>query len=842
MYKRFLCVLLAVLLLLGLMPMMALHSEAVSKMTTSEECIEILKDMEGFVKMPMKDHGQYSIGYGSRCNPEDYPNGITKEEADELLREFLEDMEKSVNAFAAKYGIVFAQHQFDALMLFTYNCGTTWMDNQGSFRSAVIEGRTGNDFLGPITLWTSASSQLHLGLVERRLIEADMYLNGSYKNKIPSNYTYVVYDHNGGEAEARAQGYDCNLNSVVTAEPTRQGYRFLGWYTAAEGGNWITQLGSANAKQTLVAHWQQGSGNPQEGTPASYTLSADRLASLDFRVVPSGTVKGKLNASAMVNIVADFVDSNGVKWGKLMNGCWVNLGSPLTGVTSQENDELSISVTVKGDVVNIRSGPGTSYKTVGVVVQGDKLEIREIRQVGAEQWGRFRAGWIRLDFTTYEGGSEIPQPQPPKEEEVEDEDREGIPGTVTSNSGLNIRSGPGTNYGVVGAYGSGDRVYILEQKTVSGVNWGRTDRGWISLQYVKLQGTEQAPEEKPTEPEEKPTEPTVPPTEPEEKPTEPTVPPTEPEEKPTEPEKNPEDSKHEGTPGTVVSNAELNIRSAPGTNNPRVGAYKPGTRIYILEQKTAGGLTWGRTDKGWVCMQYVSLEYTNTSGEGVQGTVISNSPLNVRTGAGVYNAKVATYIPGTRITIYETTTVAGQKWGRTDKGWVCMIYVVLDSQLPPAPGTQPEQPETGKPETDKPAEEKPEQGTTGATGTVTATGLNIRSGAGTHNPIVDYYRRGDKVTILEQKVVSGVYWGRTDKGWISLAHVKMDSTGGNVPAGFSGTVTATALNIRKGPGTGNAHVGTYYRGDKVTILETTKVGATTWGRTDKGWICMDYVK
>ena len=36
-------------------------------------------------------------------------------------------------------------------------------------------------------------------------------------------------------------------------------------------------------------------------------------------------------------------------------------------------------------------------------------------------------------------------------------------------------------------------------------------------------------------------------------------------------------------------------------------------------------------------------------------------------------------------------------------------------------------------------------------------------------------------------------------------------------------------------------VGSYQKGDVVTILETTSVGTTQWGRTNLGWISMDYV-
>ena len=137
------------------------------------------------------------------------------------------------------------------------------------------------------------------------------------------------------------------------------------------------------------------------------------------------------------------------------------------------------------------------------------------------------------------------------------------------------------------------------------------------------------------------------------------------------------------------------------------------------------------------------------------------------------------------------------------------------------------------PETEKP---------TGVTGTVTAGGLNVRKVPGIKGEIVGGYIRGSQVTILEQTVVNGTPWGRTDKGWISLAYVKLDNVTDTDKTGSVVTITATSLCIRKGPGTANAIVDTYVRGETVTILETTKVGTTSWGRTDKGWICMDYVK
>lgn len=56
------------------------------------------------------------------------------------------------------------------------------------------------------------------------------------------------------------------------------------------------------------------------------------------------------------------------------------------------------------------------------------------------------------------------------------------------------------------------------------------------------------------------------------------------------------------------------------------------------------------------------------------------------------------------------------------------------------------------------------------------------------------------------------------------------------------TVTSTNLNIREEASSKSDKVGSYKKGDEVTVYEQKKVGTQYWGRTDDGWICMDYVK
>lgn len=76
--------------------------------------------------------------------------------------------------------------------------------------------------------------------------------------------------------------------------------------------------------------------------------------------------------------------------------------------------------------------------------------------------------------------------------------------------------------------------------------------------------------------------------------------------------------------------------------------------------------------------------------------------------------------------------------------------------------------------------------------------------------------------------------------------VSEDGGGNNV---ISGTVTGTvkvevnggALNVRSGPGTTYAQVGTLKNGDKVTITERQVADGRTWGKISNGWIAMDYI-
>ena len=764
MKKRVICLLLSLLLLLSLSVPAVLPAFAATEMTASVDCVAVLKKMEGFSKYPFYDYGQYSVGYGTACPEADLQryrrNGISEEEADALLRSSLESFAASVNQFASANNLKLKQNQFDALLMFTYNVGTAWLSGTSDIKDAILHGATGNDLIYYLSRWCAADNEVLPGLVDRRLAEADLFLNGNYAAEAPNHYSYIYYDPNGGACTSRVQGYDASDPAAVKAVPTRSGYRFLGWYTALEGGEWVTDLDTVTAETTLYAHWQPESGTGTElGTACEYKRRTNSATKLSVYESPNAAKPfAQLDAGIMVKIVADYVDSAGAKWGKMEGGGWINLGTTHQVLhPAARTVKTNVNVTVLSEYINVRSGAGVSYGIVGKVKHGDALVISETKMVGSSKWGHFSGGWIFLDYTDYTsasaGGTEA-------------EPSAALSGIVTNCEHLRVRSGPGMGYVTVDQLSAGTAVEITETRTVGAAVWGKISNGWICLSYVRLnESVLSTPGQEET-------------------------------------------GSDDGQNGTVINCTKLNVRSAAGAFNKLVDTLPAGSRVVIYDTVMLGEVQWAKIRQGWVCMDYIQLDYSGSE-EGQPGLVNSgNASLNVRSGAGAGYAKVTSLANGTAVTVYETKTVNGVDWGRIRQGWVCMTYVKLGEEVQPI------------------------------TGTVTGTdSLRIRKNAGTIYPQVGSLAGGTQVQIYETASVRGIQWGRIDQGWVCMTYIR---TGEEET--ISATVTADSLRIRSAAGTGNAVVGSYSFGTQVEILETRTVSGTPWGRTNQGWISLDYVK
>ena len=428
MRKRLLCILLAAMVLVSTVASGSFHANAQSNLRTSDKLIDLLKLFEGFTGACIKDGVQRSVGYGTRCdvcNPNDpnYPNTpcsayttenpISYEHATELMRNFLVYFENKVNSFADKHGLTFTQNQFDALISFTYNCGEGWMleayDPEGNFRKAIVSGDKGDFLLYAFGLWSKSGNTVSLGHVRRRLIEADVYLNGNYAadtSKWPENLRYVYLDGNGGTTRHYHQTFDATKTCLIRAELTSvpkddQGNDLIldGWYTQPSGGVKVENLtGVLTNGQVLYAHWKNSAGE-------TVTVNTDTSAAVDVNVIvpqwwPNTLYEGpgtfysevrKTTLNEQLHITKTVIGKDGNSWGYCADG-WIPLSH------TNYNSVIAPSGTwyqVTATDLNIRTGPGTGYALTGGQKQpGDQVLVLETQEEsGADRtWAKLSDG------------------------------------------------------------------------------------------------------------------------------------------------------------------------------------------------------------------------------------------------------------------------------------------------------------------------------------------------------------------------------------------------------------------------------------------------------------------
>ena len=261
--KRMLALLMCVVLTLTLLSGAAF---AVETFTTSEACIAIIKEFEGFRSVPYTDDsGDWYIGYGTECNPADYPMGVSEAEADRLLRQHLTQRDEPlVNNFLLQYGISVNQAQFDAMASLTYNLGAQWIDPEYRFCSYLINGihlYSEEQVVNAIATWCHSGTLVLENLVARRLREAFLFLYGDYEFRDgASRYCYIDFEPNGGQKDpnqsSRTIFYPTGSVYGQLPVPTLAGQEFLGWFTT--DGTQLTGQETAISSLHAYARWSNG--------------------------------------------------------------------------------------------------------------------------------------------------------------------------------------------------------------------------------------------------------------------------------------------------------------------------------------------------------------------------------------------------------------------------------------------------------------------------------------------------------------------------------------------------------------------------------------------------------
>ena len=230
----------------------------------------------------------------------------------------------------------------------TFNYGATnatWY-RFGSFR---------NGELSVTEVWSNTSHTTSFS-------EAGVYIiHVQCMNKIgfvdSEDIVVTVYNPNAiVKIELNAVGGDCSISEISVNDslpigalpiPTRNGYNFDGWYTAASGGTKVTEETIFSANTTLYAHWSACDHNYT--VIESVDSSCTKEGSKTLKCTKCGNtynekIEKKAHTAVIDNAVAATCTTAGLTEGSHCSACGTVIKArtavPATGHTDMNNDGL----------------------------------------------------------------------------------------------------------------------------------------------------------------------------------------------------------------------------------------------------------------------------------------------------------------------------------------------------------------------------------------------------------------------------------------------------------------------------------------------------------------------
>lgn len=348
----------------------------------------------------------------------------------------------------------------------------------------------------------------HVAVVEK-VVNGKVYVSESgwtISKKCPNKASDLKF-HYGTPWKSKAKGYiyitdsisisskEVDYSVVVTAEDlnlragpgtsySRIGYIKKGthkvveecgnWARLESNGYWIclnyVKKAEENTSDENVDKKDETSGSNSQAPAAvdKYQVKVT-ASSLNMRTGPGTSYKSK--GTLAKNKVCEIkAEKNG--WGQIStNGYWIKLSytkkvEPSTNSSTTSTSEYKVRVSISD--LNMRTGPGTSYKKKGYIKPG----IYVISKT-SNGWGKLKTNgyWIKLSYTKNVESSTASSSTTNKSEykvKVKAKD-------------LNMRTGPGISYKKKGFIKPG--TYVIS-KTTNG--WGKIKSNgyWIKLSYT----------------------------------------------------------------------------------------------------------------------------------------------------------------------------------------------------------------------------------------------------------------------------------------------------------------------------------------------------------------------
>ncbi len=186
---------------------------------------------------------------------------------------------------------------------------------------------------------------------------------------------------------------------------------------------------------------------------ASSQIGTVMATSLNVRSGPStnNTVLFTVKKDEKVEIISS---SNGWYNIKTSSGKTGWSSAKYIKINNNESNTGSQNIKVVNvDILNMRSGPSTSYRVIKMLNKDNKVEVISENNGWSKIKSDGRLGYVASRYI--ESTSSDSKPTPPTNEVKFEKE-------VTTN-GLNVRSGPSTSYQIVGKLNTGDKVGVISE-------------------------------------------------------------------------------------------------------------------------------------------------------------------------------------------------------------------------------------------------------------------------------------------------------------------------------------------------------------------------------------------
>ena len=335
-------------------------------------------------------------------------------------------------------------------------------------------------------------------------------------------------------------------------------------------------------------------------------------------------------AEGIVNGIMDYLNNNVI----LNNSGTQKPGDSTTTETVQTG-------TVKvSNSLNVRSGAGTNYSVLGSLSNGAKVEI-----VGTSgSWYKIKYGsgygYVSKDYVTVSSSNNNSSSN-----NTTTTPSTSTTGTIKVNNALNVRSGAGTSYSVIGSLKNGATVEIVE---TSGswykIKYG-SGYGYVSKDYVTVSSSSNNSSSNSGSSNSGSSNNTT------------TTPST-------------------STTGTIKVNDTLNVRSGAGTSYSVIGSLKNGATIEIVETVNSWYKIKFNNGYGYVSKDYVVLQNRSIA-ENVamkEGTVVTVA-LKVRESNNFESDIIGTIAMGEKISVLEDNGEWSKISYKQSNGYILNEYV-----------------------------------------------------------------------------------------------------------------------------------------------------------------------